>query len=41
MIERLSDLVRNLGWRIHGFAIGLSLVWGGTLLGQGCAAGGG
>lgn len=41
MIDRLSQLVRNLGWRIHGFAVGMSLVWGATLLGQGCAASGG
>jgi len=41
MIEQVSDVVHSLGWKIHGFAIGLSLVWGGTLLGQGCAGGGG
>lgn len=41
MIERLREFLRNLGWRIHGFALGMSLAWGSMLVGQGCAASGG
>lgn len=38
MIERVSRKVRDLGWRLHGFVLGISFAGGAMLVGQGCAA---
>jgi hypothetical protein len=42
MFKHLSERLQDLGWRFHGFVLGMSLA-GGTMLaaGQGCAATGG
>lgn len=38
MVERVSNVVRDLGWRLHGFVLGVSLAGGAMMVGQGCAA---
>ncbi|HSJ59544.1 MAG TPA: hypothetical protein VLC95_20330 [Anaerolineae bacterium] len=41
VFDRLAARVRHLGWKVHGFALGMSLASGAMVMGQGCAAGGG
>jgi hypothetical protein len=41
MAQRLSGLTRELRWKVHGFALGMTLALGMPLLGQSCAATGG
>lgn len=36
MFERLNKLVDEFRWRIHFFALGMTLALGMPLLGQGC-----
>ena len=38
MFERLNESLQKLGWRFHGFVLGMSLAGGAMLAGQGCAA---
>ena len=38
MFERRSARLPHLGWRFHGFVLGMSLAGGAMLAGQGCAA---
>ena len=38
MFERLSERLQHLGWRFHGFVLGMSLAGGAMLAWQGCAA---
>jgi len=40
MLKRLNEGLQNLGWRFHGFVLGMSLAGGAMLTGQGCAASG-
>jgi hypothetical protein len=40
MFHRLSLIVSRLRWKIHAFALGMTLALGAGYLGQGCAGGG-
>ncbi len=40
MWERVNHGLRALGWRLHGFALGMTLALAAPLLAQGCVAGG-
>jgi hypothetical protein len=40
MWTRLSSLARTVRWKIHGFALGMTLALAAPLLAQGCVAGG-
>lgn len=38
MFQRLCERLQHLGWRVHGFFLGMSLAGAAMLGGQGCAA---
>jgi hypothetical protein len=40
MFERLRQFTYTFRWRIHSFALGMTLALGAPLLGQGCATAG-
>jgi hypothetical protein len=40
MRKRLANLTREVRWKIHFFAMGMTLALGAPLLGQGCTAAG-
>jgi len=40
MLHHVSLMMTRLRWRIHAFALGMTLALGAGLLGQGCAAAG-
>jgi hypothetical protein len=40
MLKRLAEWMHALGWKIHGFALGMTLALAAPLLAQGCVAGG-
>jgi hypothetical protein len=39
MFERLKRAVRQAQWKIHTFALGMTLALGAQFVGQGCAGG--